>query len=299
LNEVAPSLSALTFDRFKEGVRMKKSILFFCAAIVAFVTSINAQTSNDLRRVFGKPATEVYRLGSDITVTVNYDAQAQVCDIQLAGDYLSARKAADKLVPVKSRGRQLSPPVSLIPAMDCCESWAYEYEKLTMITFMGTGQPTIRYVFKGRACVVKQPLIQRPSQFSPGVITPTRSTSRGDLNAGNANKVYRKYETTQPADILELPAPELTPEAIGNPELGEMIIEAILAPSGEVRNIVQRGNLKNGMTDKAIVAARKIKFKPALLDGKLVPQLIYIKYSVQKCDGGTICTSAVEILDFK
>jgi hypothetical protein len=276
---------------------MNKTILFFGPVIFALVTSVNAQTSNDLRRVLGKPATEVYRVGSDISVTVNYDAQAKVCDIQLAGDYLSIQKVADKLVPVKSRGRQLGSPVSLIPAMDCCESWAYEYEKLTMITSMGTGQPASRYVFKGRECVVKQPLLQRPSQFSPGVITQAAPTSRVELNAGNANKIYRKYETTQPAVILELPAPELTPEAIANPELGEMIIEAILSPSGEVRNIVQRGNLKNGMTGRAVVAARKIKFKPALLDGKLVSQRIYIKYSVQKCDGGRICTSAVEILD--
>jgi hypothetical protein len=275
---------------------MNKTILFFGPVIFALVTSVNAQSSSDLRRILGKPATEVYRVGSDLSVTVNYDAEGQICDIQLAGDYLSAQRFADKIVPVKSRGRQLGPPVGLI-AMDCCQSSAYEYEKLTKITSMGTGQPIVRYVFKGRECVVKQPLIQRPPQSSPGVITQAPPTSRGDLNASDANKIYRKYETTQPAVILDLPAPELTPEAVASPELGEMIIEAVLEPSGEVRNLVKRGDLRNGMTDRAMMAARKIKFKPALLGGKPVPQRIYIKYSVKKCDGGRICTSAVEILD--
>src|SRR5882724_9239912 len=97
---------------------MKNSILIFCAAVVALVTSVNAQTSNDLRRVLGKPATEVYRVGSDFTVTANYDAQAQICDIQLAGDYLSVQKFADQLVPVRSRDRQIKPPVALMVALD-------------------------------------------------------------------------------------------------------------------------------------------------------------------------------------
>jgi hypothetical protein len=118
------------------------------------------------------------------------------------------------------------------------------------------------------------------------------------LNYDNANRIYRKYETTEPAVILELPAPELTPEAIARPELGEMIIEAVLEPSGKVRNsLTQMGHLKNGMTERVLVVARKIKFRPALLDGKPVSQRVYIKYSVQKCDGDKLCTGAVEILN--
>jgi hypothetical protein len=52
------------------------------------------------------------------------------------------------------------------------------------------------------------------------------------------------------------------------------------------------------MAARVIAAARKIKFKPALMDGKPVSQRSYIKYSVQKCDGGKLCTRAVEVLDF-
>src|SRR5262249_36566266 len=152
----------------------------------------------------------------NLSVTVNYDARGQVCDIQFAGNNLSAQSFANELFPVRSRGRQLGPPVALV-AIDCCQSFADEYEKLSMISSMGTG-PSVSYVFKGTECVVKQPEIR--SQFSQGAITQIQSSTKSDLNSGNANRIYRKYETTEPAVILELPTPELTPEAIAHPELG-------------------------------------------------------------------------------
>ena len=275
---------------------MKTPNLFFCAIILILVPSVSAQTSNNVRRTLGKPVTKVYRVDPNISVTINYDTEGQVCDIQLAGSYSSAQKFADKLIPIKSRGRQLGPAVGLI-AMDCCQSFAYEYEKLTMITSMGTGQPVVRFVFKRRECVVRQPSIQGPPRFSPGAIAEGTTTNRGS-NAGNANRIYSKYETTQPAAILDLPAPELTPEAIANPKLGEMIIEVVLEPSGKVgNNIVRMGSLKNGMADRAVAAAQKITFKPALLDGKPVAQRTYIKYSVQICAENRLCTRAVEVLE--
>jgi hypothetical protein len=115
---------------------------------------------------------------------------------------------------------------------------------------------------------------------------------------GDGNRIYRKYETTEPAVIIDLPVPELTPEAVAHPaDLGEMIIEAVLRPSGEVDNIVLRGSLKHGMAARAIAAMKKIKFKPALMESKPVSQRILIKYSTEKCEGDRICARALEILD--
>ena len=249
-----------------------------------------------LRRSLGKPVTEVYRAESDVLITVNYDSQGRVCDIQLAGNQFIARRIGDQLVPPGLRGRQLHPPISLIDAMDCCESWAWEFEKVTMATSWGTtGQPVVRFLFKDRECVVKQPPL-RPDRFRSNFIIQTPSNTTKS-NAGNVNTIYRKYESTEPAVIIDLPAPELTPEAIAQPVPGEMIIEAVLRPSGAIDNIVQRGNLRNGMAARSTAAMRKIKFKPALENGKPVSQRVHIKYSLQKCDGDKICTSAVEILD--
>ncbi len=277
---------------------MKISTLLVCAVFFAVMTVVHAQTPIQLRRSFGPPVTEVYRTEPGISIIANYDSQGRVCDLQLEGNYFMARKIADRLVPLKPWGRLIHPPVSLIGAMDCCESWAYEYEKLIMTTSWGTtAQPAIRYVFKGRECVVKQPPM-RTDRLTPAMITQTPAANRGKPNAGNANRLYGKYETTQPAVITDLPVPELTPEAIAHPDLGEMILQAVLRPSGEVGDIVLRGHLRNGMTDKALAAARKIKFKPALPEDKPVSQRILIKYSVQKCDGNRICAGAVEILDF-
>jgi len=263
-------------------------------ALLISVSSVASQTSNNLRRVLGKRATEVYKVEPNLSVTVNYDARGQVCDIQLTGNYLSAQTFANKLLPVGSRGRLVGPPIALV-VMDCCQSFAYEYEKVTMITSQGLDGPSVRYVFKSTECEGKQPGIHRHS--AGRTIGQIQSASKSDLSSDDANRIYRKYETTAPAVILELPAPELTSEAIAQPELGEMIIEAVLESSGKVTNLTQRGYLKNGMTDRVLVAARKIKFRPALLGSKPVSQHIYIKYSVQKCDGDKLCTGAEEILE--
>ena len=277
---------------------MKISTLLVCAVSFVLMTVVHAQTPIQLRRSFGQPVTEVYRAEPGISIIVNYDSQGMVCDLQLEGNYFMARKIADRLVPLKPWGRLIHPPVSLIGAMDCCESWAYEYEKLIMTTSWGTtGQPAIRYVFKGRECVVKQPPIRRSDQFSPALIIQPPPPAKGALTSDYGDRIYRKYETTQPAVIIDLPGPELTPEAIAGPELGEMIAEAVLRPSGEVDNIVLRGSLNHGMTARAIAAIKKIKFKPALLEGKPVSQRILIKYSIQKCEGDRICARGLEILD--
>src|ERR1043166_3476997 len=122
VNFALPALTQ-TLDRLWGIPRMKTPNLFFCAIILILVPSVSAQTSNNVRRTLGKPVTKVYRVDPNISVTINYDTEGQVCDIQLAGSYSSAQKFADKLIPIKSRGRQLGPAVGLI-AMDCCQSFA-------------------------------------------------------------------------------------------------------------------------------------------------------------------------------
>ena len=108
--------------------------------------------------------------------------------------------------------------------------------------------------------------------------------------------LYRKYEISQSAELLSLPQPELTPEAIEHNSTGKMIIEATLGPCGEISDIVLRGHVPFGLTERAIAATRKIKFKPATDNGVPVAQRIYLEYEFYLCNKAPICSRVTEVV---
>jgi len=137
---------------------MKMRNLFIdILVVVAVASTVCAQSAADPRRVLDRPATELYQPEPEIAVTVNYDRAGKVCEIRLNGPYFKIRPLAEKLVPTEIRGRQLGVPQSLIPAMDCCESWRYEYENVVMSFFFGGSNDNFRFIFKGVECAVVQP----------------------------------------------------------------------------------------------------------------------------------------------
>jgi hypothetical protein len=125
--------------------------------VVAVASTVCAQSAPDPRRILGRPATELYQPEPNIAVTVNYDREGRVCEIRLNGYYSKIRPLAEKLVPANTRGRQLGLPQSLIPIMNCCDSWRYDYENVVMLDSAGGGNDNVRFIFKGRECAVAQP----------------------------------------------------------------------------------------------------------------------------------------------
>jgi len=115
--------------------------------------TVNAQTSTEMRVRLGIPVAEVFRPGKGISVTNAYDAKGQICDVRIVGEYNKIEQLADKVVPVKERGRLFGPPMRFIPVLDCCEGWAYQYERVTMKRYFGNSQDYIEFIFKGRACL--------------------------------------------------------------------------------------------------------------------------------------------------
>ena len=87
---------------------------------------------------------------------MSYDARGQVCELRLNGTYLKIQQLADKLVPSDTRGRLLHPPEALV-AMNCCDSFRHEHEKVVMTYFLGNDMDNFRFIFKGRECVIPQP----------------------------------------------------------------------------------------------------------------------------------------------
>ncbi|MDT7602009.1 MAG: hypothetical protein QOF61_6, partial [Acidobacteriota bacterium] len=108
---------------------------------------------------------------------------------------------------------------------------------------------------------------------------PTLSQSKTNGDAQVEDKIYTVKELTQKAQILSRPEPTYTEEARKNDVAGTVRVRMVLASSGKVTNVAAITKLPDGLTEKALEAARKIKFKPALKDGRPVSQYVTINYN--------------------
>jgi TonB family protein len=126
-----------------------------------------------------------------------------------------------------------------------------------------------------------------------GGVGPGRggNTGGGDRNPGGGgpggggggdtdyNKTFKPGEVTQKARILSKPSPEYTEEARKNQVTGTVTLQMVFSSSGGVTNIRTISGLPYGLTEKAIAAARRISFSPAMKDGRPVSQYIRVEYN--------------------
>jgi TonB family protein len=78
--------------------------------------------------------------------------------------------------------------------------------------------------------------------------------------------------------LLEKPEPSYTEEARANKTTGTVILKVVFTSRGTVENIRVVRELPNGLTERAIEAAKKIKFKPAVKDGHPVSMWMQLEY---------------------
>jgi TonB family protein len=86
-------------------------------------------------------------------------------------------------------------------------------------------------------------------------------------------------EVSQRARIISKPEPGFTEEARRENVTGLVRLRAVFSSSGEVTNITVVKGLPSGLTEKAIAAARQIRFQPAQKDGRAVSQYVTLEYN--------------------
>jgi TonB family protein len=91
-------------------------------------------------------------------------------------------------------------------------------------------------------------------------------------------KVYKSTEVSRKATLTAKPDAEYTEAAIENKIEGNVILHMVLRSNGEVSDIAVLKGLPHGLNDKAIEAARNIKFEPAIKDGHPVSQYVRVEY---------------------
>ena len=93
------------------------------------------------------------------------------------------------------------------------------------------------------------------------------------------NKIFSGRDVTTKARVLSKPEPQYTEEARKNQITGTVVLRAVFSSSGQVTQIRTVSGLSYGLTERAMAAARQIKFVPATKDGRPVSMWMELQYN--------------------
>jgi TonB family protein len=108
--------------------------------------------------------------------------------------------------------------------------------------------------------------------------TPDESSAKPPTEV-EKERIYTGKEVDKKAVVKSKPQPDYTREAQEHRQGGVVVLRCVFAASGKVTNIHVVVGLPDGLTQEAIDAASRIKFKPALKDGKPVSMWIELQYN--------------------
>jgi hypothetical protein len=145
---------------------------------------------------------------------------------------------------------------------------------LTLLTLLSTAVYAQSGRNKGSSSKPPEAAVPEPSP-SPDSTKPAKPSLPKMVDG---ERIYTLKETDEKAKILKKPLPRFPRE--GRPQLtkGYVILRAILAADETVKHIEVITGLPSGFTESSIAAARQIKFKPAMKDGKPVSVWIELEY---------------------
>jgi TonB family protein len=103
--------------------------------------------------------------------------------------------------------------------------------------------------------------------------------SGNNPNPNEPDRVYIGPEVSRRARVLSKPEPPYTEEARRNNVTGSVILRVVFSRAGEVTNIRALKTLPLGLTEKAIAAARQIRFIPAMRNGQPVSMYMQLEYN--------------------
>jgi TonB family protein len=117
--------------------------------------------------------------------------------------------------------------------------------------------------------------------FGPGIDGNTGGGAKqtGCCGRPDQGRTFRGAEVDQRARLLSKPEPHYTEDARKNQISGTVMLRAIFSSSGEVVQIQALNTLPYGLTERAIAAARQIKFVPAIKDGRPVSVYMQLEYN--------------------
>lgn len=132
---------------------------------------------------------------------------------------------------------------------------------------------------RAKGSTIKMPVpIPPPSPTVQASPEPTKSAKPPLPEVVDGERIYKSREPEERYQILKKPTPSYTYEARRHQTNGTVTLLLILAADETVKHIQVVHGLPDGLTDKAIQAAKQIKFKPAKNGGKPVSVWIELEY---------------------
>ena len=111
---------------------------------------------------------------------------------------------------------------------------------------------------------------------------PRREGGGGPGGGGGGtdyNRIFSGREVTSKARVLSKPEPTYTESARKNQITGTVVLRAVFSSGGSVTNIHAVSGLPDGLTERAIAAAKQIRFVPATKDGRPVSMWMELQYN--------------------
>jgi protein TonB len=93
------------------------------------------------------------------------------------------------------------------------------------------------------------------------------------------DRIYTTPLVTERARVLAKPEPQYTEDARRNQITGSVVLRVVFSRTGEVTGIRAIHALPFGLTERAIAAARQIRFRPAIRDGRPVNVYMQLEYN--------------------
>jgi len=108
---------------------------------------------------------------------------------------------------------------------------------------------------------------------------PYEPLTEADSSKVDMSRSFTVKEVDRKAQLAMKPEPSYTEPARQNQIMGTVVLKCVFAANGSVTNIRIVSALPYGLTEKAIDAARKIKFIPAMKDGRYVSMWMQLEYN--------------------
>jgi TonB family protein len=103
--------------------------------------------------------------------------------------------------------------------------------------------------------------------------------SKNKESEGVEKQLWASDELTTKPRVLYKPEPNYTEQARNRGVEGTVVLRAVFASDGTIRHILILAGLPEGLTERAVNAARRIKFEPATVNGVPVSTTIQLEYN--------------------
>ena len=187
-------------------------------------------------------------------------------------------------------GSQPSSPVATV-TVDGVTGQSFRFENEDLIRANQVFETSRHlYIFSAMGSKLGDPVNGIPKFFSSISFDKTRKGTQlidgpGDQPALDsttnqaAPTILSGRDVTRKVRVASKPEPHYTEEARKHGITGTVVLRAIFSSSGAVTNIHATATLPDGLTEMATEAARKIRFIPAIKDGRFVSMWLELQYN--------------------